>query len=292
MLRCTKFLTDMEPAREDEASLTGKPYRPAIEPPYRSDRDRVDVILTNPPFGGEEEAGIKAGFPADKQTAETALLFLQLIMRKLRRPDLSSPVVGKGAGRRAGLAAPRSSSQTARSLVTVCVLASRRSLPTAWWGSKACREWRTRTHGGWISARSVNDAVARATPHWQAAERANAEASRLETEVNQVDAALRQALADLPLLATANAKEARRKLEERRAALLAGATRQRQAARDEQATGDGIYWPILNLDLKNPTATETLAHVAPEQLVTDILAAEQRIIELMEEIRDELSASA
>ena len=63
-----------------------------------SDRDRVDVILTNPPFGGEEEAGVKAGFPADKQTAETALLFLQLIMRKLRRPGLPAPVVGQEAG--------------------------------------------------------------------------------------------------------------------------------------------------------------------------------------------------
>ena len=50
------------------------------------DKDRVDVILTNPPFGGEEERGILGNFPDDKQTAETALLFLQLIMRKLRRP--------------------------------------------------------------------------------------------------------------------------------------------------------------------------------------------------------------
>ena len=49
------------------------------------DKDRVDIILTNPPFGGEEERGIRANFPSDKQTAETALLFLQLIMRKLRR---------------------------------------------------------------------------------------------------------------------------------------------------------------------------------------------------------------
>ena len=50
------------------------------------ERDRVDVILTNPPFGGEEERGIQGNFPSDMQTAETALLFLQLIMRKLRRP--------------------------------------------------------------------------------------------------------------------------------------------------------------------------------------------------------------
>ena len=49
------------------------------------EKDRVDVILTNPPFGGEEEKGIQGNFPDDRQTAETALLFLQLIMRKLRR---------------------------------------------------------------------------------------------------------------------------------------------------------------------------------------------------------------
>ena len=54
------------------------------------ERDRVDVILTNPPFGGEEERGIQGNFPEDKQTTETALLFLQLIMRKLRRRQLPS----------------------------------------------------------------------------------------------------------------------------------------------------------------------------------------------------------
>ena len=51
------------------------------------DSERVDVVLTNPPFGGEEEEGIKANFPADMQTAETALLFLQYIMRKLKKYD-------------------------------------------------------------------------------------------------------------------------------------------------------------------------------------------------------------
>lgn len=63
------------------------------------DRDRVDVILTNPPFGGEEERGILTNFPSDKQTAETALLFLQLIMRKLRRqpkPGRAAVVVPNG----------------------------------------------------------------------------------------------------------------------------------------------------------------------------------------------------
>lgn len=67
------------------------------------ERDRVDLILTNPPFGGEEEKGIQGNFPEDRQTAETALLFLQLIMRKLhrqptaaRRPARAAVVVPNG----------------------------------------------------------------------------------------------------------------------------------------------------------------------------------------------------
>ena len=55
--------------------------------------------MTNPPFGGEEERGILGKFPDDKQTAETALLFLQLIMRKLRRqpkPGRAAVVVPNG----------------------------------------------------------------------------------------------------------------------------------------------------------------------------------------------------
>jgi type I restriction enzyme M protein len=49
------------------------------------DKDRVHIIVTNPPFGGEEEKGILNNFPDDKKTAETTFLFLQLIMRKLKR---------------------------------------------------------------------------------------------------------------------------------------------------------------------------------------------------------------
>lgn len=54
------------------------------------ENERVDVILTNPPFGGAEEKGIQGNFPEDRQTAETALLFLQIIMRKLRRQPTSA----------------------------------------------------------------------------------------------------------------------------------------------------------------------------------------------------------
>ncbi|MEI8182131.1 MAG: class I SAM-dependent DNA methyltransferase, partial [Desulfomonile sp.] len=61
------------------------------------DKDRVDVILTNPPFGGEEEASVKGNFPSDMQTSETTLLFLQFIMRKLRRPEKNNGKPGRAA---------------------------------------------------------------------------------------------------------------------------------------------------------------------------------------------------
>jgi type I restriction enzyme M protein len=46
--------------------------------------DRVDIVLTNPPFGGREEDGIESNFPKQFQTRETADLFLALIIRLLR----------------------------------------------------------------------------------------------------------------------------------------------------------------------------------------------------------------
>lgn len=57
---------------------------------------RVDVVLTNPPFGGEEEKSIQANFPADKQTAETAWLFLQLVIRMLKDGGRCGIVVPNG----------------------------------------------------------------------------------------------------------------------------------------------------------------------------------------------------
>jgi predicted nuclease of restriction endonuclease-like (RecB) superfamily len=45
--------------------------------------DRVDIVLTNPPFGGREEDGIESNFP-HFSTKETADLFLALIVRLLK----------------------------------------------------------------------------------------------------------------------------------------------------------------------------------------------------------------
>ena len=55
-------------------------------------RDRVDIVITNPPFGGMEEDGIENNFPRKYQTRETADLFMALIMHLLR-PDTGRAAV-------------------------------------------------------------------------------------------------------------------------------------------------------------------------------------------------------
>lgn len=47
-------------------------------------RDRVDLVVTNPPFGGMEEDGIENNFPLAFRTRETADLFLVLILTLLK----------------------------------------------------------------------------------------------------------------------------------------------------------------------------------------------------------------
>ena len=59
-------------------------------------RDRVDVILTNPPFGGMEEDGIENNFPATFRTRETADLFLVLIMHLLKDGGRAAVVLPDG----------------------------------------------------------------------------------------------------------------------------------------------------------------------------------------------------
>jgi type I restriction enzyme M protein len=58
--------------------------------------DRVDIVLTNPPFGGEEEKGIQSNFPEATRTAETAWLFLQLVQRILQTGGRCGIVVPNG----------------------------------------------------------------------------------------------------------------------------------------------------------------------------------------------------
>ncbi|MYA17446.1 MAG: SAM-dependent DNA methyltransferase [Gammaproteobacteria bacterium] len=59
--------------------------------------ERVDIVLTNPPFGGKEEDGIESNFPPHFRTRETADLFLALIIRLLKPGGRAAVVLPDGS---------------------------------------------------------------------------------------------------------------------------------------------------------------------------------------------------
>lgn len=295
------------------------------------DADRVDVILTNPPFGGEEERGILNNFPADKQTAETALLFLQLIMRKLKRPTRGKPgraavVVPNGMLFGDGVCA-RIKEELLKEFnlhtivrlpegtfapytdIPANLLFFDRSGPTKdiWFyqvplpeGRKkytktmpmqpedmaACKDWfiakkRVDNDQAWRVDFKVQleKAVAEATPHWDTAKEANTRAHKLERQVKETKDDLR-----------ANGKNdaQKAKLQARLAELEAAAANERKLQAEEQAAGDAIYWPLFNLDLKNPNSADALEHRPPQELVASILDKEREILRLILEIQTEM----
>jgi len=61
-----------------------------------TNKDRVHVIITNPPFGGMEEDGIENNFPASFRTRETADLFLTLIVHLLKQEGRAAVVLPDG----------------------------------------------------------------------------------------------------------------------------------------------------------------------------------------------------
>lgn len=59
-------------------------------------KDHVDIVITNPPFGGMEEDGIENNFPQAFRTRETADLFLVLIMQLLKPGGRAAVVLPDG----------------------------------------------------------------------------------------------------------------------------------------------------------------------------------------------------
>lgn len=289
-------------------------------------KDQVDVILTNPPFGGEEEKSIKDNFSPDTQTSETALLFLQLIMRLLKRqpkPGRAGVVVPNGTLFGDGVCAKiKQKLLTQYNLHTIVrlpngVFSPYTSIPTnllffdasgptqeIWYyevalpeGRKTfsktkpmvdgdfdeCLAWwhhRTENERAWkYDFRTVYDkAKAEAQPHWDAARQAEAIANQSARQIKELESQIQQA---------ATTKQ-EKTLKQQQKQLQATEREQRELAKREQATGDSLYWYIYNLDQKNPNAKTDFEHLPPEQLVADIWQKEQRILEILSEIKDVL----
>ena len=215
------------------------------------EKDRVDLILTNPPFGGEEEKGVQGNFPEDRQTAETALLFLQLIMRKLhrqptaaKRPARAAVVVPNGTLFGDGVCA-RIKEELLKdfNLHTIVrlpngVFAPYTSIPT----NILFFDRSGPTQDVWYYEHPLPEARKNYT----------------KTQPIQFEE-----------FAACQAWWSKREQNERA---------WKVPAAELLATG-------CNLDRKNPSTTDDFEHLPPEQLANDILTKEQRIADIVAEIK-------
>ena len=230
------------------------------------DRDRVNIILTNPPFGGEEETGIKNNFPADKQTSETALLFLQLIMRLLKRPEKNNGIPG-----RAAMIVPNGT-----------------------------------LFGDGVCARIKEELLTSFNLHTivRLPNGVFAPYTSIQTNLLFFDRAPKGGNSkhiwyyEIPLPeGRKNYTKTKPMQFEEFADCIKWFNKKRREGNDHAwkvAVKDVLKYDddgnllSVNLDIKNPSSQEALEHLPPEQLAADILDQERRIIEIMEEIRSEL----
>lgn len=61
-----------------------------------TDKDKFDVILMNPPYGGHEDKSIQAFFPDDLTSSETADLFMSVIMYRLKKKGRAAVILPDG----------------------------------------------------------------------------------------------------------------------------------------------------------------------------------------------------
>ena len=61
-----------------------------------TEKDRFDVILMNPPYGGSEKADVKGHFPDDLASSETADLFMAVIMYRLKTNGRAAVILPDG----------------------------------------------------------------------------------------------------------------------------------------------------------------------------------------------------
>ncbi len=61
-----------------------------------TDEDKFDVILMNPPYGGNEKNDVKSHFPDDLASSETADLFMSVIMYRLKENGRAAVILPDG----------------------------------------------------------------------------------------------------------------------------------------------------------------------------------------------------
>ncbi|TCL06987.1 type I restriction enzyme M protein [Sodalis ligni] len=311
--------------------------------------DKVDCVVTNPPFGGYEDDGVGSDYPATVRTRETADMFMALIIKKLLKENGRAAVVLpdgflfgdgiKGTLKEMllrdcklhtiirlpkGVFAPYTSIKTnllfftkgasvddgCEHFYTDTIWFYEHPYPPgyksysktkpiqleefepirSWWGAEADNFSSREAYDNdpditvkkawkYEFGKARERVVAAAQPHWARADSLNNEASTLEIHARDLRDAIK-GVTDQPQ---------RRAVEAEIEMLRPQIDGLRQQARDAQATGDSLYWPIYNLDRNNPYLPEE------ESFDPDVLLEKYKILlgqieETESQLKSELAA--
>ncbi len=218
------------------------------------DEEQVNVIATNPPFGGAEERGILNNFPEGMRTAETAILFFQFVMAMLKRPDgRCGMVLPNGFLFGTGVAA-----EVKKRLLNQFKLHTIVRLPNGVFAPYTGIP----TNIVFFEACALNNDAPCTQEVWYY---------------------------ELPLPEGRSSYSKTKPLQYEEFAPIQEWWCNR--APNEYAWRVPVQQIIdngYNLDIKNPNAKQDYQHMPPEQLVDDVVRKEQRILELMAEIKQAL----
>lgn len=305
-----------------------------------SANDKVDCIVTNPPFGGYEDNIAGSDYPPDLRTRETADMFMALIVKKLLKDNGRAAVVLpdgflfgdgiKGTLKEMllrecklhtvirlpkGVFAPYTTIKTnllfftkgareddgnghfytdtiwfyehphpaGKSYSKTKPIRFEEFAPIqAWWGNEendfADRE---ENEFAWkVDFKSKKrEAEAAAKPHGDRAEALNNQAAAQESQARELKSTI--GVSDIAQ---------RLQVEEQVALLREQAESLRIKARDAKTAGDRLYWPIYNLNIKNPNTAVEENH-DPDLLLEKYKKLLGEIEETENQLKSELAAA-
>lgn len=225
----------------------------ALAHPLAENRhNRVHVIVTNPPFGGEEEGSVPENFPSATRTGKTEWLFLQVVLERLKPGGRCAIVVPNNILSYGGIGA-----KVKQKLLSKCNLHTVVRLPDGVFAPYTLIP----------SNLLFFDNTGKTTATWfyelplPEGRRNYTKTKPLHTEEFE------------PVEQWWGGPERQGRVENQFA--------WRVPVRQLEDSG-------FNLDLKNPHRADDLADHSPVELVADLIASEQEILRILEEIRTEL----
>ncbi|MFA5834636.1 MAG: class I SAM-dependent DNA methyltransferase [Bacteroidota bacterium] len=282
--------------------------------------DEVDIVLTNPPFGGMEEDGIAGNFPAAYRTKETADLFLVLITKILKEGGRAAIVLPDGSLTGDGLKLrirqklleecnvhtivrlPNSVFQPYASVATNLIFFEK-GKPTKeiWYYEHRLPE----TQKAYSKTRPIQLKEFEPIRKWWKKRKESEISWKLNigqkiTEAKKEAKQYWEAAINAQSIIDAHkkritridddlkGKEEKQPLLEERQRLQSEIGAQEKIVKEQQQNGDSIYGAAFELDIKNPVAQKESVEYTSKEIIEKLNKSFAKSLELIEHIKSEL----